>query len=253
MSLKVVDLYSAVSRWNLTDIWIPYQGGINVTGPSNETRWKPENVILLTDGYCASTCSIFAELLTHEAGVKTVVFGGRSNANKIQAIGGVKGANIYAWTYIRSFSQEAIDLNETLQDSVLKEYNSSLVINRAWANGLNVRDAVRKDDDSGIALQFKYEEADCRLYYTPEMTVSALAIWKAAADAQWNNSSRCIGNGGYHSPSNDKRASQGKTTALSPSGSRINSIEALRQLRSFENTFSIETELQNQPGGFMQP
>lgn len=192
--------------------------------------------------------------MTQQGGVKTIALGGRSNANKIQAIGGVKGANIYQWGYIRSFSLEAIYLNATLHESALKEYNSSLALNRAYSNGVNVRDALRKGDDSGIALQFKYEEADCRLYYTPEMTVNAAAIWTAAADAQWSNSSKCIGNDGYYTSPYGKRASQGKTTTLSPARSQMQGVEALRQLEAFEKTFSIRTEYQHDAAdGFMQP
>ncbi|KAF1965853.1 hypothetical protein BU23DRAFT_593452 [Bimuria novae-zelandiae CBS 107.79] len=246
--------YGAVTRWNLTDIYLPYQGGINVTGPSNLTRWQPENVVLLTDGYCASTCALFAEMLTQQGRVKTIALGGRSNAKKIQAVGGVKGANVYQWGFIREFPRSAISLNVTLQDSVLKEYEFSRVISRSYSDGINVRDAIRKGDDSGLALQFKYEEADCRLYYTPEMTVSAAAIWKAAADAQWSDSSKCIGStGGYHSPPYAKRASRGETTTLSPARGQIHAAQALKQFQALENTFSIETEIQPSCDGFMQP
>lgn len=236
----------------MTDVYIAYQGGINVTERSNNTRWRPENVVLLTDGYCASTCSIFAELLTQEVGVKTVVLGGRSNSNKIQAVGGVKGANVFQWSFIQSYCEQAIGINDTLQDSLLKEYKASRATDRAWAYGINVRDAVRRGDDSGVALQFKYEEADCRLYFTPEMTVSAVAIWKAVVDAQWIDSSKCIGNGGYYSP-HDRRATQGKTTSLRPAHGQMQGAQAREQFQAFESTFSIETERQHHRNGFMQP
>ncbi|KAJ4347917.1 uncharacterized protein N0V89_009289 [Didymosphaeria variabile] len=246
--------YTALSRWNLTDIYIPYQAGINVTGFSNLTRWKPEDIVLVTDGYCASTCSIFAELMTQQGGVKTIAMGGRSNANKIQAVGGVKGANIFQWGFIQTYAAQAKQLNNTLRTSALKEYDVGKAVGRSYADGINVRDAVRLGDESGIALQFKYEEANCRLYYTAEMTVNAAAIWKAAANAQWKDSSKCIGNGGYY-PSNAKRAAQGKTTTLSPArGYQVHGVQALRQYEALEGSFSVETEYQRDAGdGFMQP
>jgi hypothetical protein len=250
--LTRTDDYTSLARWNLSDVYVPYQSGINVTSFSNLTRWKPENIVLVTDGYCASTCSIFAELMTQQGGVKTIAFGGRSNANKIQAVGGVKGANVFQWGYIQQYATQAITLNNTIQDSALKEYYSGKAISRAYANGINVRDAVRLNDDSGIALQFKYEEADCRLYYTPEMTVNAAAIWKAAADAQWSDPNKCIGNGGYYNPS--KRAAQGKTTKLQPARGQMHGAKALRQLEALEGSFALETEYQRDAGdGFMQP
>ncbi|KAL1601612.1 hypothetical protein SLS60_006527 [Paraconiothyrium brasiliense] len=247
--------YTALDRWNLTDIYVPFQAGINVTGSSNITRWKAQDIVLVTDGYCASTCSIFAELLTQQGGVKTIAMGGRSNANKIQAVGGVKGANVFQWGFVQTYASLAKQFNNTLQTSALKEYDVGKAVNRAYADGLNVRDAVRLGDDSGIALQFKYEEADCRLYYTPEMTVNAAAIWKAAADAQWSDSSKCIGNSGYYSPPNAKRAAQGKTTTLSPArGYQVHGVQALRQYEALEGSFSVETEYQRDAGdGFMQP
>lgn len=192
--------------------------------------------------------------MTQQGGVKTIAFGGRANARKIQAIGGVKGANVFQWTFIQSFSATAVTLNKTLQSSDLKEYNVGKAINRAYATGLNVRDALRMGDDSGIALQFKYQEADCRLYFTPEMTVNAAAIWKAAADAQWRDPSRCIGNGGYYNSSDAKRAVQGQTTKLSPAQGYMHSAKALQQFATLEDTFSLETEYQREAGdGFMQP
>lgn len=209
--------------------------------------------MLLTDGYCASTCSIFAELLTQEGGVKTIALGGRSNANKIQAIGGVKGANNYQWELVQELTQRAMALNATFQDSALKEYSYDHAMDRAWVNGLNVRDAVRRNDSSGTALQFKYEDADCRLYYTPEMTVSAAATWQAAAKAQWFDPSTCIGNGGYYTPPYDQRATQSTTTALRPVRNQINSAFALRQFEALEKTFTIETKEQHYIDGFMQP
>ncbi|KAL5386598.1 hypothetical protein DPSP01_003966 [Paraphaeosphaeria sporulosa] len=248
------DDYTSISRWNITDVYIPYQSGINITGSSNQTRWRSEDIVLLTDGYCASTCSIFAELMTQQGHVKTIALGGRSNANKIQAVGGVKGANIYQWGYIQQYAAQAIHFNETFQTSALKQYTSGEALSRSYGNGINVRDAVRLGDDSGIALQFKYEEADCRLYFTPEMTVSVAAIWKAAADAQWSDPSKCIGSGGYYNPSNAKRATQGKTTTLSPARSQMRGAQALRQMKAFENTFSMQTNCKHEAhDGFMPP
>ncbi|KAF9731800.1 hypothetical protein PMIN01_09729 [Paraphaeosphaeria minitans] len=253
-TLTRADNYTSISRWNTTDIYIPYQAGINITDFSNQTRWKSEDIVLLTDGYCASTCSIFAELMTQQGHVRTIALGGRSNANRIQAVGGVKGANIYQWAFIQQYAAQAIYLNNTFQTSALKEYNSGKALGRSYGNGINVRDAVRSDDDSGIALQFKYEEADCRLYFTPEMTVSVTAIWKAAADALWSDPSKCVGNVGYYNPSNARRAAQGKTTTLSPARGQMRGAQALRQMKAFEDTFSLATNCKSEArDGFMPP
>ena len=46
----------------------------------------------LTDALCASTCAVFLELMHHEAGVHTVVVGGRPEYGPMQAPGETRGA-----------------------------------------------------------------------------------------------------------------------------------------------------------------
>ncbi|KAJ4289798.1 hypothetical protein N0V90_011129 [Kalmusia sp. IMI 367209] len=259
------DNYTTLGRWNLSDTFIYFQSGINITGygPASNVsfgeRFQPENIVLVTDGYCASTCTLFSEFMIQQAGVKTIAFGGRTNAEPIQAVGGVKGANIYQWSFIQNYATDAIALasaerKEEYENSVLKEYKNLRVLNRAYAYGANVRDALRLGDDSGVPVQFKYDLADCRLYWTPEMTVDATAIWKAAADAQWGNSGKCIGSGGYQTPPPypGKRAAQGVTTKLT-GHAKMQGAQALRRYEALENTFSLETEYQPDMDGFMQP
>ena len=93
------DPYTDLFRWNLTDVLTPINsGGIYVSGyleRANITQqpFAAENIIIVTDGYCASTCTIFAELMRQQAGIQTVILGGRPNTGIAQAVGGVKGTN----------------------------------------------------------------------------------------------------------------------------------------------------------------
>jgi hypothetical protein len=57
---------------------------------------------------------------------------------------------------------------------------------------VNARDALRQGDDSGIPLQFRYETADCRIFYTAEMTIDISASWRAAADSMWGKKNWCV-------------------------------------------------------------
>ncbi|KAF2268984.1 hypothetical protein CC78DRAFT_454400 [Lojkania enalia] len=257
------DEYTQISRWNLSDVYVPYNsGGINITGygPLSNVTTQPfeaANIVLLTDGYCASTCTIFSELLTKQAGVKTIAMGGRSNRKQIQAIGGVKGTNNYGWSYIANLAQTAIylapeDQKQKFNSSILRQdYYDNMPFRRAAIPpGVNVRDGLRQNDTSGIALQFIYEEADCRLYYTPEMTVDATAIWRAAADAQWGDSGKCVGGGGYGS----KREANEITTSLR--ARRIQGVSQaalLKEFEAFEKTFDLETDCSMDADGFMLP
>jgi hypothetical protein len=251
------DKYTSLTRWNLSDILVPFfSGGINITGygplanVTGPPKFEPENIVVVTDGYCASTCTIFAELLTKQAGVKTIAMGGRSNKNQIQAIGGVKGTNSWGYSYIQVAAQTAVRYDKSLNNSVLREhYDDDLPFLRSSSAGVNTRDGLRQNDTSGIALQFIYEEANCRLYYTPEMTVDITAIWKSASDAQWGNSGKCVSAGGY----GQKRNVNEVSTKLGRRRVQVAQATAMRQVQALENSFSLETECQLNGDGFMKP
>lgn len=91
------DTFTSIIRWNLSDPLTPdNSGGIYVSGylkRSNITQqpFAAENIVVVYDGYCASTCTIFSELMTTQGHVKTIALGGRPNKDIIQAVGGVKG------------------------------------------------------------------------------------------------------------------------------------------------------------------
>lgn len=55
---------------------------------------------------------------------------------------------------------------------------------------INLRDQVRKGGD--IPLQFVYEAATCRIFYTPKTFYNYTALWTYAADAMWNNVALCV-------------------------------------------------------------
>lgn len=253
------DKYTTPMRWNLADPYTPWaSGGINVTGYgplaniTGPPKFKPENIILVTDGYCASTCTIFAEFMTKQAGVKTIAMGGRSNKNAIQAIGGVKGVNNYQFGYIQSLVQYAIRFMPVLGSSVLASYASDVPFNRVSGGaGVNVRDGLAQNDTSGTALQFVYEEADCRLYYTPEMTVDITALWKSAADAAWGSNGKCVA-GGLQSQKR-KRSVHKVTTELQARRVQVSQAVAADTVHAFEKTFELETDCKLHGDGFMHP
>ncbi|KAF2192652.1 peptidase S41 family protein-like protein [Zopfia rhizophila CBS 207.26] len=200
------DNYTNLFRWNLSDVLTPLNsGGIYVHGYGNLTNYtqpfKAENVVVVTDGYCASTCTIFSELMRQKAGVKYISLGGRPRTGITQAIGGVKGTNNFPWTYIQYLAQFTIQNLSTIAEAAeynnteLGEYWSDIPFDRqAIGSSINVnfRDGIRDGDEENIPLQFVYEPADCRILYTKEMTVDVSTIWKAVADSTWGGESHCI-------------------------------------------------------------
>jgi hypothetical protein len=199
------DAYTRTVRWNLDDPLIyDYSGLNNLTGrgaPSLDLPFKAEDILLVLDGYCASTCTIFAEFLRQQAGVEFLSFGGRPNEEIIQAVGGVKGSNSWGWSDILYFALNAWSWAEAPQkaawmQSEMAGFKSYLPFKRSVGGpDLNMRDALRQDDESGIPLHFKYETTDCRMYYTADMTVDITASWRAAADVKWFGKKRCVAGG----------------------------------------------------------
>ncbi|KAF2799804.1 hypothetical protein K505DRAFT_413446 [Melanomma pulvis-pyrius CBS 109.77] len=192
--------HSAVQQYNLSDEifdiaafqrWIPYGYGISVDANGKKDGWAPENIVLLTDGLCSSACAYFVELMSHQAGVKTVVVGGRPSTGPMQTASGNRGARLY--------SGEAIDVDFANVDTIVdnQEVFSSLP-SRAdrgmWIDfaGFNIRDQMRKDDLTKVPLQFKYDAADCRIYHTIANVHNMTQLWRDAAAATWDDPSLCV-------------------------------------------------------------
>jgi hypothetical protein len=194
--------------------------------------------------------------LTKQVGIKTIAMGGRATKKPIQAIGGVKGVNNMQFAYIQSVAKAAKQFaspamqSKISNSSALNAYDSLVVVSRAAGGpGVNVRDGLSKNDTS-TALQFVYEEADCRLYYTPEMTVDATAIWKAAADAQWGGKGKCVGGAGY---ADVATLAEGDDVSTTTTRIKLSQSDSQHSMADFEKTFQLETASHAVSEGFMTP
>ncbi|KAK4497275.1 hypothetical protein PRZ48_011725 [Zasmidium cellare] len=210
-----LDTFTPIYQLNLSDALGPDRaGGINVTGFGNRTniserKFRPENIVMVTDGVCASTCAIFSEFMRQQAGVKTISLGGRPNRDITQAVGGVKGTIIMKFSNVLGIARvplkyQYIHSAEFYNNTALGDYND-LFSHRTKAAAVNGGDGFRQGDTSNVPLQFKYEPADCRVYYTPEMTVDMTVVWKTVADTAFNGVDHCIA-GGIESKGGRKRA-----------------------------------------------
>ena len=63
---------------------------------------------------------------------------------------------------------------------------------------LNMADGIQLDDESETPLQFIYQAADCRLFYTREMISDGSATWKAAARVMNGDYEMCVRNSTNH-------------------------------------------------------
>lgn len=211
------DTFTPIIRWNLSDVLTPdNSGGIYVSGYLNRSNvtvqpFAKENIIIVYDGYCASTCTIFSELMRQQAGVKTIALGGRPNRDIIQAVGGIKGTNDYPYSYILESVETVFQFGNDSQrayynTTVLGEYTQLPLFRSSSGPVVNARDGIRAGDLAGTPLQFVYEPAECRIYYTPEMVVDETAVWRTVADTVWNGADACVaGSNAFYTNATAKR------------------------------------------------
>ncbi|KAK4979560.1 hypothetical protein LTR28_003900 [Elasticomyces elasticus] len=167
--------------------------------PANSAQpWDASNIVILTDGLCSSTCTLFVEMMHYEQGVKTVVVGGRPEHGPMQAASGSRGAASISIPVL----DENINFARALPSNSNPPADVTLPANRddsgvyITSGGINLRDQVR--NGSNVPLQFLYDAADCRIFLTKMTFNNYAALWQYAADAIWTNSSKCVpGSTGY--------------------------------------------------------
>ena len=188
------DMFSSTARKNLSSAVFDFaetDGGITIYGYADRPATAPQpyaaaDIILLTDSLCVSTCALFVEMMHHEAGVRTVVVGGRPEAGPMQAVNGAKGAAVWDNESLDETIDAVIEIDPTVA-SVMP--NRTYEFNLIYA-GLNFRDQIRNGEYT--PLQFEYEPADCRIYFTSETVNNYVNLWSNAADAIWKNSTMCV-------------------------------------------------------------
>ncbi|KAH8204368.1 hypothetical protein TruAng_001419 [Truncatella angustata] len=220
------DWFTLVEEYNLSDEDFNYESmdmspyGWADNPSTTEQRWDPEDIVLLTDGLCSSTCALFVEFMTR-IGVRTIVMGGRPESGPMQAASGTRGARSYwsgdldndlAW----AGSVDAI-ANQTFPPIPLNGFYRDSGIWTTYV-GFNLRDQIREselDDDQAVPLQFRYEAADCRLYYTLHNLFNMTQQWRDVANAAWDNyPSLCVaGSTGYSTTGQNKPKSKAPSTS----------------------------------------
>ncbi|KID76169.1 Peptidase S41 family protein ustP [Metarhizium brunneum] len=187
--------YTNLMRWNLSDPLTTtnttYGIGVEISGYGTRANlsqpFKAEDIILLYDGACSSTCTLASEMLRLQGGVKSVAMGGRPKKGPIQGVGGIKGSQVLQFLNIFSFanflSQQSND-EETKTE--LRRF-TTLPMQRSAGSAVNVRDQILRDNvNDGVPAQYIAEEADCRLYWTAPMISDVTEVWKSAANAAFN-------------------------------------------------------------------
>lgn len=122
----------------------------------------------------------------HQAGVRTVVTGGRPELGPMQAVGGTRGAQAYTSVDL----DDDIDVAEVLNTTVANVLPDRSVGNYINFAEFNIKDAVRQGET--FPLQFAFEAATCRIFYTQHTVYNYLNLWNYVVDAIWRNPSLCV-------------------------------------------------------------
>lgn len=193
------DTFTTVQRENITNSLFDNEAlGIDIYGASipatNPQLYNPENIIILSDSLCSSACAVFVEMMHHEAGVKTVVVGGLPQTGPMQTASGGRGAQLYTVENIDDDIAVAESFNETTADD-LPDREEDVWITSI---GVNLRDQIRKDQED-VPVQFLYDAADCRIFYTRETRMNYGQLWTYTVNAI-SDSNLCVaGSTGFSS------------------------------------------------------
>lgn len=239
------DYFTATQRYNLSSIIfdVVASGGIVVHGYNGSATpaqpYKAEDIVILSDGLCSSTCTLFMELMHHEAGVRTVTAGGRPSTGPMQAASGSRGAEFYSSDDLDADFEFAEEIDASAGALLPSRAEDIFLLNA----GINLRDQIRKGQD--IPLQFLYEAANCRIFYTPYTFNNLTKLWKYAADAIWTKPELCVqGSTGYASTGSAPNATTPPKAAESIKSNATNDVISTFQLN--EGTGDLPPEFAGQ-------
>ena len=185
------DLFSTVEQDNITSTIVDKaSAGQKIDGNAEDNNlpqyYQPENIAILTDGLCASTCALFVELMHHGIGVKTVVVGGLPHSGPMQAAAGTRGYQDYDSLEIDYDILAVEELNKTTKASLPDRTVDMLITSFR----INIRDQIRENDNT--PLQFLYDAADCRIFYTADSWNNYTTLWTYASNAVFTNNALCV-------------------------------------------------------------
>lgn len=193
------DKFTSLLKYNLSDPTTTSSEslaiGITITGYNTRANFttppfRAADLVILSDGICASTCAIFLELMVQQSNVRTVVVGGRPQPGPMVPVGGTKGTLVTPSEFLQSLSAY-----------VIAQFGTSRTEARRWAQfvpnefavgvadaGVNFQDNIRLGKEgAGVPTQFLNDTASCRIWYQPEMYLNVTALWDRTAQVAWGN------------------------------------------------------------------
>ncbi|KAF2811787.1 uncharacterized protein BDZ99DRAFT_497434 [Mytilinidion resinicola] len=187
--------------------------GVTLTGTgdlSNVTAqpFTADNIVILQDGQCSSTCSIFSLLMSSQGHVESIAIGGLPVAAPMQAVSGTKGSRVLEFYTINDFALKFMEIVTSLHEETAAKLNATVIGTLAYPSQLaqrlayrsgkpvgsiNAEDTLLKNDTTETPSEFHYEAADCKIFYTAKQILDVTEVWKTVADTKWGNK-KCVAN-----------------------------------------------------------
>lgn len=156
---------------------------------------------MYTDALCGSSCASFHEELKNIAGIKAVTVGGRPENRPIQTVTGTKGGEVIPLIQFPTYAEVMLNVSTRVGLASVKD-NDATLASIANVPQIAIRvgdessraqsqDQIRKGDKTATPLQFIYEAADCKIFYTADTYADPDAAWKQAWDA-FQDDSKCV-------------------------------------------------------------
>ncbi|KAJ5916959.1 hypothetical protein N7504_000974 [Penicillium tannophilum] len=170
----------------------PISGYGDVPLDPKTQSFAAEDIIIITDGYCASTCTLFTELMKAQ-GVRSIALGGRPQTGPMQAMGGIKGAEVMDLAnlaVILSDAKRLANSSSLLSDEDLEKWDAYVPIPLSEfpyamiAAQVNLLNSFGPANDV-VPRQYIYEAAECRRFFTYDNIMDQETTWASAADAMF--------------------------------------------------------------------
>nr|AJD23206.1 peptidase S41 family protein [Onygena corvina] len=197
------------ARWDFHNIPMSLKtGGLVVSGFGNRSNIAPqafrkEDMVIVTDGICASTCAIFSDLMNRN-GMKFIATGGQPRTGRMQAVGGVKGSQVLTFRELWSVAELIVKKYSTPEEQRKLENTrigqmlskGKYVLGRLIGDGaggrVNYRNAVYTEDKARVPRQFAYEPANCRMFLTKDALLDIKGWWGSVANSWWSEKRGCL-------------------------------------------------------------
>ena len=173
-------------------------------------------------------------MMHHDAGVKTVVVGGLPHNGPMQTASGTRGAQLYTAENIDDTIAVAKYFNATTAN-ILPDRDEDVLITFL---GVNLRDQIRKEQED-VPVQFVYDAADCRMFYTFDTWSDYSQLWTHAVKAAGDSSLCVAGSTGFSSTGLSSQA----PTPPPPKPPTYNVSALLGTSNQFTNTLGDQQEL----------